>query len=434
MKYLHISKKLLLLFILFCGETAISFSDKNQLEKILPVDEHIPISHRLNNNLSRYSSMQMFDQEIMEFMEKWDIVGASVAVAQNEKLIYTKGFGYAHLETREKVETKHLFRVASVSKLITAVAIMQLVEEQKINLDDKVFGEEGILNTTPDKEIRDSRVKNITVKQLLNHSSGWSNSRIDLLFNHKEMAGKLNVDLPLTQEQIIEYVLKYKKLSYYPGTKSDYLNFGYVVLGKIIEEVTGTDYESFVISKVLNPVGIYDMHIGSVDTAKRFSNEVSYYTLPRKGKNRLIPTNKHIDYIDLLGAAGGWVASASEIMKLLMAVDGMPGKPDLLSKESIQEMTSHDRNTMPLGWAGSDQYMWWRTGTLRGTSALLIKRNDGISYFMVINTTPRKGAHFPVYINKTIISGLATIDHWPEYDLFDYYEPSNNNSLQLALQ
>ncbi|HEY3389088.1 MAG TPA: serine hydrolase domain-containing protein, partial [Prolixibacteraceae bacterium] len=81
--------------------------------------------------------------------------GMTVAIVKDEKLIFTKGYGYANEESRVLVKPNNLFRIASVSKLITSVAIMKLVENSKISLESKVFGKYGILNDDQFLHIKD---------------------------------------------------------------------------------------------------------------------------------------------------------------------------------------------------------------------------------------------------------------------------------------
>lgn len=113
------------------------------------------------------------DTIIADFMRQWSLKGVSVAVSQDEKLAYAKGFGYADVANNEKVSPQHLFRIASVSKLITATAIMKMVEEKQLKLTDKIFGREGILNEYT--QIKDARALQIEVEHLLTHTSGWKN-------------------------------------------------------------------------------------------------------------------------------------------------------------------------------------------------------------------------------------------------------------------
>jgi hypothetical protein len=165
----------------------------------------------------------------------------------------------------------------------------------------------------------------------------------------------------------------------------------------------------------------------------RFENEVKYYGLKGErevlsslGTGERVPKYYGGNSIETLGSAGGWVATPTELMKLLVAIDGFDVRNDILSEESINEMTKSSKKTRPFGWTGTDNNgFWWRTGTLSGTSALLKREQNGLSWVLVINTTPKYGARFPVQINKTMIKGLATIDDWPTYDLFDYYEPKS---------
>ncbi|MFC2152407.1 serine hydrolase domain-containing protein [Bacteroidota bacterium] len=430
MKIIQTLRISIIFILIFFGEIAISFSDKSSAEKVFPSEERMPISLRLSNNLSAYESVQGLDKQINDFMKKWNIVGASVAIVKDERLIYSKGFGYADSESKIEVEPKHLFRIASVSKLITAVAVMKLVDDGMLSLNDTIFGPNGILNDEKYLEIKDKRVLNITVKNLLNHTTGWTNKKGDPMFMNLAIGREMKTELPLKTETIIQYVLQNRKLDYTPGKKSIYSNFGYALLGPIIEKITNNTYENYVISEILNPLGIYDMHLGKSLPEERFENEVKYYGLKGErevlssfGTGERVPKYYGGNSIESLGAAGGWVATPTELMKLLVAIDGFNLREDILSNESINEMTKSSRKIRPFGWTGTDSNgFWWRTGTLSGTSALLKREQNGLSWVLVINTTPKYGARFPVQINKTMIRGLATIDNWPTYDLFDYYE------------
>lgn len=440
MKLIKILRNLFLFAVIFLGEIAISFSDKATNEKIFPEDEKMPVSFRLKNELSMYESMQEFDREIEQFMEKWNVVGASVAVVKDERLIYTKGFGYADKDDSVKVEPRHLFRIASVSKLITAVAVMKLVENGKLSLNDTVFGKNGILNDTEFLTIKDEKFKRVTVEHLLSHTSGFTNKAGDPLFMNLRIAKEMNTDLPLSNETIIQYVLEKRDLDYSPGIKAVYSNFGYAVLGSVIEKISGTNYEDYVVSQVLNPLGIYDMHLGKSLLENKFENEVKYYGLhgERKVLSSFGTGEKVSKYyggnnIENLGAAGGWVASPAELMKLIVAIDGFPIQKNILSDSTIALMTNPGKGKRPFGWTGTDKNgLWWRTGTLSGTSVLLKRDRNGISWMLVMNTTPKYGARFPVQINKTMIKGLATVNSWPTYDLFDYYEPKKINDKLLT--
>ncbi len=419
-----------LFVILFFGEIAITFSYKGESNRNIPINEITPISYRLTNELSSNPSMASVDSIISDFIKRKKIKGASVAITRDSKLIYAKGFGWADEETGTNVEPKHVFRIASVSKLITAVTVMKIVEEGLISINDQVFGEKGILNDSIYCSYKDKRIEKITVLNLLNHTSGWNNKKDDPLFQSLSIARKMNVKPPADIETIIQYYLQ-KNLYYNPGTRYSYSNFGYAVLGKIIEKVTGMSYEDYVQFAILHPLGIYDMHVGKSSLKDRCKNEVCYYVLGSDtrcysfdGSGELKTQVYGGNNIELLSAAGGWVASAPELMKLIVAVDGFPGKPDILSDETIELMTRADKRTKNLiGWRGTDGYgTWWRTGTLAGTSALVMRNRNGINWIVLINTTTKGKSKIHNEISKTMFGAVKSVKDWPEYDLFNYRE------------
>ena len=119
-----------LVLLFFFLETAISFSVKKDISLFIPEDQ-ISFAMKIDNQDSDYSETKGIDLLVQTFLEKNNIMGASVAITHDEKLVYAKGFGIANNETGENVQPGHLFRLASVSKLITAAAIMKLYDEWK---------------------------------------------------------------------------------------------------------------------------------------------------------------------------------------------------------------------------------------------------------------------------------------------------------------
>jgi CubicO group peptidase (beta-lactamase class C family) len=420
--------------ILFFGEIAITFSFKGESGRNTPMNDITPLSYKLTNELSADPSMRPVDSIISDFLARNKIKGASVAITKDSKLVYAKGFGWADEKKGISVEPKNIFRIASVSKLITAVTIMKIAEEGRININDHVFGREGILNDSIYLNYKDKRIEKITVLHLLNHTPGWNNKKEDPLFESEAIARKMNVKPPADIETIIQYYLQ-QDLSYDPGSKYCYSNFGYAVLGKVIEKVTGMDYEDYVQFAILHPLGIYDMHIGKSSMEERPENEVCYYVLGRDSRFYSVdgsgePGSKVYsgNNMELLSAAGGWVASAPELIKFIVAIDGFPEKPDILSDESIETMTKTNRRTKKLiGWRGADGYgTWWRTGTLTGTSALIIRTKNGINWVVLMNTTTKGRSRIHNEMSKTMFNAVKSVKQWPEYDLFNYrnIEPS----------
>jgi len=424
--------KISMFVVVFFAEIFISLSDRAVTVGTNETSNELAISRKINNQLSSYQSVRNAEGTIKHFIKKWNITGASVAIMKNERLIYAKGFGSTKREGFEQIEPKHLFRIASISKLITSTAIMKLVEKNQLKLDQQVFGKNGILNHQKYLEIRDDRVKNITIYHLLTHSAGWAKSGGDPVFMPYSIMEKMNVDLPVDLETTIKYTLKHKNLDYEPGSKSSYLNFGYAVLGKVIEKVTGIGYEDYVVSRILNPLDIYDMHLGSTNRNIKFSNEVNYYSnSPFKkvysslNEDEIVLRQYGGNNFNVLGAAGAWVASPAELLKFIAHIDGNRTKKDILSRETIQKMINTEPGVRPIGWIRTDEKgAWIRTGTLTGTSALLKRGADGISWVMLLNTSNTMRHDFTDTMDSVMTNFIGKVDQWPAYDLFNYKEPS----------
>jgi len=413
-----------LVVVFFFVEITFTFSDKGYPS--LTNNEEIPFSLRLENYYSDYDATRVIDNEVTAFLEKYDIRGASVAVTRDEKLVYAKGFGYSNQELDELVKPGHLFRLASVSKLVTAVAIMKLKEEGRLSLDEKVFGPDGILNDSAFLQYTDKRYEDIEVRHLLNHTTGWSRKNGDPVFNSLYIARKLKVPPPAGAEQIIAYALN-SRLSFDPGKRYSYSNLGYVILGKIIEKRSSMPYQDYVVMHILKPVGIHDMHIGHSFFHEKYQNEVRYYNAGKEagtyaidGSGKIVPSYYGGNNIELLGAAGGWVASAPELAKFLTAVDAFNIQPDILEPEDLEIMSNPVLSGKGLfGWRGSDYNgTWWRTGYLTGSTAMIVRQHDGTNWVILMNTTTSKQSHIHRYVSSMMFRAVNHVKDWPEIDLF----------------
>lgn len=387
----------------------------------------ITISSRISNSLSNTNYFSSIDLEIEKFLKRRNIVGASVAIAKDGKLVMAKGFGFADKEQLLQVEPFNLFRVASVSKLITAVGIMKLCEEGKISLNSTVFGPSGILNDSVYLDYVDKRIEQVTVLNLLNHSGGWNTRYGDPAFMPEYIASQLNVAQPISDTDIIRFML-HKKLHFTPGSTSAYSNFGYQILGKVIEKASGKRYEEYIKTNVLFPIGVFDMRLGQSYLDQKAELEVKYYESggmdmvpdyqdPKKMVSRCYGGND----IHTLGSAGGWIASSTDLLKLMLSIDGANYPSDILDTTSISKMvTPLSSNFSPLGWRGvTKDGSWYRTGTLAGTSAILEHRHDGVSYVMIVNTSTYKGPELAYELQRVIERGLVGVKEWPAIDLFE---------------
>ena len=297
------------------------------------------IGYRLNdslrNSVSDLPSTAQMERHIRNWMARNNIRGASLAVMKDERLIYCKGFGWADKEREREAEVGDIYRIASASKLITAIGIMKLCDEGRLTLDAKVFGEAGILNDPHLLDIKDKRAADITVRQLLNHTSGFSRRLGDPMFRITDIMRWEKMDASPTADQLIAFQLR-QRLRDKPGGSAQYSNIGYLVLSRVIEKVSGMGYEEYLQKHVLWPAGCYDMHIARNYYEQRHPHEVKYYghypgeTIESyDGSGRMLPREYGGNDIEGLQGAGAWVCSAVELLRLVASVDGLDGVPDI---------------------------------------------------------------------------------------------------------
>lgn len=424
----------LLLFSLF--DLTFGYSLRNEEEK---PDESIPTFPitDLSNDLFDFEKFSSFEQTVTRFISYWGVTGASVAIAKDGKLVYAKGFGYANREEQELMQPYHLMRVASVSKLITASAVMKLVETGRLRLDSKVFGVEGILNDKSQYGYIDSRVEQITVKQLLNHSGGWTSRWGDHLFMAESIARQQGIELPLKKIDIIQFALA-KRLHFTPGTHSSYSNLGYLILESVIEDVSGISYEAYVTQNIFNPNGIYDAFIAHNYDSLRYPLEARYYEIPEAlqvpafdGEAKMVLKSRGGNDVRTLGAAGGWVISSVSLIKFLGLIDP-EREGGIISTESAALLAHSEPGMHPLGWRWvSIDGTRWRTGSFAGSSALAISRSDGFSYVFITNTSPWVGSRFPYEVNRMMARALDRVDEWPQVFPISPYSPKLVTSVEL---
>jgi CubicO group peptidase (beta-lactamase class C family) len=411
-----------------CEQPTQNFPAKKALT-ITNIDDTENIHWDTLHTLSSTPETALLDSMAQNFIKQWQIQGMTVGVVKDGKLVYAKGFGYAEKERNLKVLPHHLFRIASASKLVTAVAIMKLVEEKKLTLDSKVFGEEGILKKY-NHWIADPILHKVTIRHLLTHTGGWRNYlRTDPMFVPVLVAQAMKVPSPIKFEETIHFMLS-QKGHFEPGAFYDYSNFGYCLLGTVIEEITQMPYEDFVRTKVLSPIGANRMRIGKNRYKERFANEVRYYEAegtplnisiynPTDSASRIYEGNN----TEALAAAGGWIASSVDMLRLVCAIDGFETKPDILNSSSITEMTyfnpkdSLKQNHHPLGWKQITAEKWWRTGNLSSTNISLTRRNDGYSWVLITNTGSWRASFFPYEMEGMMNRAIQKIK-FPNHDLF----------------
>jgi N-acyl-D-amino-acid deacylase len=386
--------------------------------------------------------MGIYDQVILDFMRKLSIPGGAVAVMRDGKLIYARGFGYADVENKTVVQPDALFRIASVSKTITAAAIMKLVEEGKLALDDRVAPLIAHLSPAPGATV-DPRWEQITIRHLLNHAGGWDrtkpNGGFDPIDRPAIAAAAVNATAPASAETLIRY-MKGMPLDFNPGERFAYSNFGYIMLGRVIERVSGMRYEEYVRARVLGPVGANRTQQGKSRMLDALAEEVKYYT-PNFGVNAPVvpsvfpgegpvPLNYGGFHLEASDASGAWVSSTIDLLRLVGGIDGRASRPDILSAALIAEMTGNGATVCASGacYYGAGWFVrptqgdanWWHGGSLPGTTAMLVRTHNNFSWVGLVNARTLTPNSEPE-LDAVLWSALAGVTSFPTHDLFSTF-------------
>ncbi|MCP4942146.1 MAG: serine hydrolase [Planctomycetaceae bacterium] len=393
-------------------------------------------AHRVTSS-EAMPPFENYDRSMAMFMEKHRLPGASIAVTNGGKVVFAKGYGYADVAVNEKVHRDSLFRIASISKPITAVAVLQLHERGKLDLDDSAFMLLDMNEVFDDAEEIEKRLRDITIRHLLQHRGGWDrNASFDAMFRSVTFAEKSGADPPADQQAVIHAMLT-QPLDFVPGERYAYSNFGYCLLGRVIEKLTGQSYESYVKQNVLDPIGATQMRLGATRLEGRAENEVRYYH-PGTGKSvfqsdlkQMVPHPYGAWNLEAMDSHGGWLASATDLAKFAAAFDN-PANCPILSEKSINLMHqrppgtaghTHEGIEKPVyysfGWSNrvvSDGKLnHWHTGSLPGTASILIRRHDGKNFVALMNSRVSPvSEHLGRDMDRLLHQMANQVEAWPK--------------------
>jgi D-alanyl-D-alanine carboxypeptidase len=287
-------------------------------------------------------------------------VAASVAVLVDGQLVHQAAFGVRVAGTNEPAEVTDRFRIASISKTITAIVIMQMVERGELSLDQPVgqvlIDHLGVAPTDPD-------AAGLTVRQLLTHSSGFPKYQ-SVFFSNGAVsyadAARIGMSGPVSPA---------------PGSFA-YSNMNFAVLSVLIEAVTGQAYERVVADRLLAPLGFTDMRMTS--TFDVGPDEVSHD--PRAGRN----------YMEVLGGAGAWNATPTEVATIYNSIDPATAGWKALSPETMALMRDPTPTTDPSATYGLGIFnypgdAWGHTGTIERAHSMVLVQPDGVTWAVSVS-------------------------------------------------
>lgn len=270
------------------------------------------------------------EESIRTIMSQTNVVGVSVAVVKNNKIIYTHSFGLKNIETNTPLTDDCIFRIASISKSFSATSIMQLVEAKKLSLEDDASNLLGFTLRNP--KFPD---KVITLKMLMSHRSSINDSQ-----------GYFSLDSinPITNPN---YAKCYN--NYEPGTGYMYCNLNYNMTGAIIEKYSGERFDQYVKHHVLDPLNIYGGYcVDSLDknrfaTIYDFNKETTKFI---NSPNAYAPRSEEIVHYEMgkttpiFSPTGGMKISATDLAKyMIMHMNlGKANGKRIISKKSARTM------------------------------------------------------------------------------------------------
>ena len=335
-------------------------------------DSSTPIE---NPPVTTQVDMASVDSKVSTFMTTYNIPGASLAISKNGKLVYVKGYGKANITSNENVTPNHRFRLASVSKSYTGIAIMKLIQDGQFTLESNVFGPGSILGNDYGTLPFNSNVLNMKVKHLLQHTSGsWGSATggdvIDQNPNY-------------TYKQLFDWILDTRPNPNTPGTTYDYTNVGYSLLGRIIEKKSGKSYINYIKEDILAPIGVTLTDIAGKTEAEQKPNEVKYY-----GQGNDAPFVYTIAF-PRRDADGGLIATATDLLKLVTATDGFNTRADILNPATVTSYaTPSAANSGYANGIGiwSAENLWYNYGSLPGTRTGFMRHNNGMCVALLLNS------------------------------------------------
>lgn len=305
------------------------------------------------------------DQVVRDFMAEHDIPGGVLGIGSNGETRLERGYGYRDAERTKQVESETLFRIASLSKVFTRAAIQRLLHTGQLERSQSVF---ELLEYEPlSGETYNDKLDAVTVGQLLDHRGGWDrNEAYDPLFTQLDIAVERGWEEPPTERQLIRYMMS-EPLQFEPGERTAYSNLGYLILGHVIETVTGQPYQQYLERELLEPHSIEDISLGRSLPEDRPDRETWYFDT-RACRN--VAEMEPLDlvrcpdggfYQETTSASGGHIATVTSMLEF-MSQYWLNGRP-----------------------RSADRHQTWNfNGTLPGTFTLALQ-HEGVDIVVLFN-------------------------------------------------
>jgi CubicO group peptidase (beta-lactamase class C family) len=386
-----------------------------------PPDEEVPVQGKAGPGL------EPFDKAMLAIMDRHGVPGAALALAKDGKLVLAKGYGWANVITGDAVEPDTLFGLASLSKSITTVATLLLIEQGKFGLDDPVFN--LIKHIKPPRGAKvDPNIFDVSVRQCLIHSGGWDR-RItgDPINWEPQICRALRLRPPISPQDFLSFILALP-LNFKPGTDMQYSNVGSIILGEVIAKTSGQTYERFVEENVLKPMGIKRAALHPIE-GKYLKGEAI-----RHLAGSLIPLPPMQS--PMVDAAGGWSGSVVDMARFLTNIDGSRGESVLSDKTRKLMLEPPPKPLKPrengayfgLGWdtvsVNDKGFAYFKDGSTQGMRTFMKRLPNGVNWALLYNAS-MEFDHLDMEIAGSTIQEVRQLverfEKYPDIDLFKEY-------------
>ncbi|HEX6369898.1 MAG TPA: serine hydrolase domain-containing protein [Longimicrobium sp.] len=335
-----------------------------------------------------------FDSAVRAYMKKYQISAGVLAVAKDKKIVLSRGYGWLGPTFSEAVQPDTPMRIASVVKPITRAAIRKLVKDGKLALQDKAFGDSllGSKRLNRPGHAVDPRLTDITIQHLIDHKGGWDRYQAPLFdpMMQTTLISMATGRQPAGANDVIRFMIG-QPLQRDPGTKEIYSNFGYCVLGRIIEKVSGKKYIDYLRDDLLGALDITSVEVSRSLPTDRNRREPVYVSREPPVPNVMMPATPPVPacdgglHLEAMDSHGGLIVSAPDLVRFAAKFnnDGTPYDDEPAG-------TAHE-------------------GSLPGTTARLQWRMDNVLIAAIFNLRhPPEGRKFdPDKFNPEALSPNA---------------------------
>lgn len=385
-----------------------------------------------------------FDQQMQQLMTTRNTPSGAIAVAWQGRLVLARGYSWNPGPDDIVTQPDSLFRIASCSKPITSTLVNRLIQDGHLAPDDTI-GQYVDLTPRPGTTA-DPRLATVTVRNLLEMLGGFGDPATlgyDPVFRDTAVAQGLGIALPVSHADVIRYQSGVALVAA-PGTTYHYSNYGYKLLGRVIEATSGQSYERYA-QRMLNRIGVWNLRLARARREERAPGEVAYRSggqgpsvIDATGVLRPWEYGGSINQ-DTMDAYGGWVASAPELLRWMTNLDAPQAPNAILDQASLDRMFALPQN-YPLpytpgsyyyasGWAVRDYGAQGRTtfhaGSLPSTASYVVRYRNGFEIVILLN---RRNENNPDdtsnAMDAAVWAAYGQVTRWPSHDLFAQVLPT----------